>query len=76
MVSDESMAIQYNYPNKSVDYKTGASSVINIARDGRWGRVPETYGECPVLTSEIAVAFNNGLMSYATLEDTELEYGI
>jgi beta-glucosidase-like glycosyl hydrolase len=44
MVSDESMAIQYNYQNKSVDYKTGASSVINIARDPRWGRVPETYG--------------------------------
>ncbi|CAF1179883.1 unnamed protein product, partial [Didymodactylos carnosus] len=72
MVSDESMAIQYHYPNKSVDYKAGASSVINIARDGRWGRVPETY----VLTGEIAVAFNKGLMGYATLEDTQLEYGI
>jgi beta-glucosidase-like glycosyl hydrolase len=45
MVSDESMAIHYNYKNKSVDYKTGASSVINIARDPRWGRVPETYGK-------------------------------
>lgn len=44
MVSDESMAIQYHYKNKSVDYKAGASSVINIARDQRWGRVPETYG--------------------------------
>ena len=44
MISDESMATQYNYQNKSVDYKTGASSVINIARDPRWGRVPETYG--------------------------------
>ena len=45
MVSDESMAIQYNYKNRSTDYKTGASSVINIARDPRWGRVPETYGK-------------------------------
>lgn len=44
MVSDESMATQYHYTHKSVDYKTGASSVINIARDPRWGRVPETYG--------------------------------
>ncbi|CAF0851194.1 unnamed protein product [Adineta steineri] len=76
MISDESMAIQYNYKNKSIDYKTGASSVINIARDPRWGRVPETYGECPILTGEIAVAFNKGIMGYAKLEDTELEYGI
>jgi len=45
MISDESMAIHYNYKNKTVDYKTGASSVINIARDPRWGRVPETYGK-------------------------------
>ncbi|UJR16581.1 hypothetical protein I4U23_003481 [Adineta vaga] len=76
MVSDESMAIQYNYKNKSVDYKTGASSVINIARDPRWGRVPETYGECPILTGEIAVAFNKGLMGYTKLNDTQLEYNI
>ena len=36
----------------------GASSVINILKDGRWGRAPETYGECPVLTADVAVAFN------------------
>ena len=33
-------------------------------------------GECPVLTGEIAVAFNKGLMGYATLNDTQLEHGI
>lgn len=76
MISDESMATQYNYKNRSVDYKTGASSVINIARDPRWGRVPETYGECPILTGEVAVAFNKGLMGYKRLVDTELEHGI
>ncbi|CAF0985457.1 unnamed protein product [Adineta ricciae] len=76
MISDESMAIHYNYQNRTVDYKTGASSVINIARDPRWGRVPETYGECPILTGEIAVAFNKGLMGYTRLEDTKLEYEI
>lgn len=45
MISDESMPIQYHYPNKSVDYKIGASSMINMARDPRWGRVPESYGQ-------------------------------
>lgn len=33
------------------------SPVINIAGDVRWGRVEETYGEDPFLTSAMAVAF-------------------
>ena len=33
------------------------SPVINLATDVRWGRVEETYGEDPVLTSLMAVAF-------------------
>ncbi|HDQ26114.1 MAG TPA: glycoside hydrolase family 3 protein, partial [bacterium] len=30
---------------------------INIYRDPRWGRGQETYGECPYLTSRLAVTF-------------------
>ena len=33
------------------------SPVINIARDVRWGRTEETYGEDPFLASRMAVAF-------------------
>ena len=33
------------------------SPVINIANDVRWGRVEETYGEDPWLTSQLAKAF-------------------
>lgn len=33
------------------------SPTINIARDVRWGRIGETYGEDPYLQSQIAVAF-------------------
>ena len=36
------------------------SPVINIASDVRWGRVEETYGEDPFLTSRMAVAFTGG----------------
>jgi beta-glucosidase len=44
------------------------SPVINIARDVRWGRVEETYGEDPFLTSRMGVAFcrsleNEGVVS-------------
>ncbi|HEY0797558.1 MAG TPA: glycoside hydrolase family 3 C-terminal domain-containing protein [Candidatus Baltobacteraceae bacterium] len=34
---------------------------INIARDPRWGRVQETYGEDPWLTASMATAFVQGL---------------
>jgi beta-glucosidase len=37
------------------------SPVINIARDARWGRVEETYGEDPFLTSRMGVAFCSSL---------------
>ncbi len=33
------------------------SPVVNIANDVRWGRVEETYGEDPFLSSAMAVAF-------------------
>ncbi len=33
------------------------SPVVNLATDARWGRVEETYGEDPVLSSAMGVAF-------------------
>ncbi len=33
------------------------SPVLNIARDVRWGRTEDTYGEDPFLTTQIGVAF-------------------
>lgn len=35
--------------------------VVNIARDVRWGRVPETYGEDPFLTQTLAAQLVHGL---------------
>ncbi|CAL1527276.1 unnamed protein product [Lymnaea stagnalis] len=43
---------------------TGASCfspVINIVRDGRWGRAQETYGEDPYLSGTLSQSFVNGL---------------
>ena len=31
--------------------------VVDVARDARWGRVEETYGEDPYLTTRMGVAF-------------------
>lgn len=37
------------------------SPVMDVARDARWGRVHETYGEDPYLCSAMSVAFTRGL---------------
>ncbi len=42
---------------KTRGFRQVLSPTVDIARDKRWGRVAETYGEDPFLTSEMAVAF-------------------
>lgn len=42
-------------------YLTCWAPVVNIARDARWGRVPETYGEDPFLTQTLAAQMVQGL---------------
>lgn len=37
------------------------SPVVDIVRDPRWGRIEETWGECPYLASEMGVAAVEGL---------------
>ncbi|MBO7608600.1 MAG: glycoside hydrolase family 3 C-terminal domain-containing protein [Muribaculaceae bacterium] len=45
----------------SSDLLTFWSPTINMARDPRWGRTPETYGEDPYLTGMLGCAFVKGL---------------
>lgn len=43
------------------DLLTFWSPTVNMARDPRWGRTPETYGEDPYLSGVLGVAFVKGL---------------
>lgn len=45
---------------RSRGIRDALSPVVNIADDVRWGRVEETYGEDPLLASEMARAFVGG----------------
>lgn len=45
------------HETKSRGIRQILSPVVNIASDVRWGRVEETYGEDPFLSSEMGVAF-------------------
>ncbi len=64
-IADEARA-KYNIAQKYNDcdiYKglTIWSPNVNIFRDPRWGRGHETYGEDPFLTSQMGMAFVEGL---------------
>jgi beta-glucosidase len=43
--------------------------VVDVARDPRWGRVEETYGEDPYLVSRMGIAAVRGFQGDATFQD-------
>lgn len=47
----------------AVGARLGLAPVLDIARDPRWGRVEETYGEDPILAGAIGVAYVRGLQT-------------
>lgn len=66
-ISDEARA-RWNELNQGEDQLSKFSDLlafwsptVNMARDPRWGRTPETYGEDPYLTSRIGVSYVKGL---------------
>ena len=46
-----------------VGFRQALSPVVDIARDPRWGRTTETYGEDPTLTAAMTSAFTKGLQT-------------
>jgi beta-glucosidase len=46
---------------RAVGLDQGFAPMLGLARDPRWGRVEESYGEDPWLVSRMAVAYINGL---------------
>jgi beta-glucosidase len=43
--------------------------VVDVARDARWGRVEETYGEDPFLNTQLGVAAVRGFQGDASFQD-------
>jgi beta-glucosidase len=63
-ISDEARA-RHNELNAAETQYNGLltffSPTVNMARDPRWGRTAETYGEDPYLTARLAISFVKGL---------------
>jgi beta-glucosidase len=47
----------------AVGARLALAPVLDVARDPRWGRVEETYGESPELCARLGVAFVRGLQT-------------
>src|SRR5450759_1943007 len=43
--------------------------VVDVARDARWGRVEETYGEDPFLNTQLGIAAVRGFQGDASFQD-------
>ena len=46
---------------RAVGAHQGLAPVLDVARDPRWGRVEETFGEDPTLASQMGMAYVRGL---------------
>ncbi len=46
---------------RAVGARQGLAPVLDVARDPRWGRVEETFGEDPTLVARFGVAYVRGL---------------
>ncbi len=63
-ISDEARARHNELNGTETQYNgllTFFSPTVNMARDPRWGRTDETYGEDPFLTANLAISFVKGL---------------
>jgi beta-glucosidase len=47
----------------AIGARQGLAPVLDVARDPRWGRVEETFGEDPMLVSHFGMAYTRGLQS-------------
>ena len=46
---------------RAVGAHQGLAPVLDVARDPRWGRLEETFGEDPTLVSQFGMAYVRGL---------------
>ena len=57
----EQIAGEVRRQMRAVGAHQALAPVLDVCRDPRWGRVEETFGECPRLVSDVGAAFVRGL---------------
>lgn len=59
----EQMAAVIRQQMRAVGAHQALAPVLDVARDPRWGRIEETFGEDPFLTTQIGLAYVRGIQS-------------
>ncbi|MCB2213837.1 glycoside hydrolase family 3 C-terminal domain-containing protein [bacterium] len=59
----EAMTSEIRTQMLAIGAKQGLAPVLDVARDPRWGRIEETFGEDPTLVSHFGAAYIRGLQS-------------
>lgn len=65
----EEMTSQIRQEMTAVGMKFALAPVVDVARDPRWGRMGETYGESPALVSAMGTAYVRGMQGGRTPQE-------
>lgn len=71
----ERMTTEIRHQLRSVGAHEGLAPILDVARDSRWGRVEETFGEDPTLVSQFGMAYIRGLQGSGLKEDGVMATG-
>jgi beta-glucosidase len=61
---------------RALGYTNVYSPILDVARDQRWGRMEEVYGEDPFLVSRLGVEMVKGLQENYTVASTAKHYAV
>jgi beta-glucosidase len=61
---------------RAMGYTNVYAPILDVARDQRWGRLEESYGESPYLVSRLGVEMAKGMQKDHTIVSTAKHYAI
>ena len=61
---------------RALGYTNIYAPTLDVARDQRWGRVEDTYGEDPYLASRLGVEMVKGLQQDYTVASTAKHFAV
>lgn len=61
---------------RAMGYTNVYAPILDVARDQRWGRMEESYGEAPYLVAQLGMAMTRGLQKDHTVVSTLKHYAL
>ncbi|MEO6134097.1 MAG: glycoside hydrolase family 3 N-terminal domain-containing protein, partial [Ginsengibacter sp.] len=61
---------------RAMGYTNVYAPILDVARDQRWGRLEESYGEAPYLVERLGVAMTKGMQQDHTIVSTAKHYAL